>query len=223
MQSTIPLPVDAMLLLGPTGSGKSPLGELLSERGFLGRAAYHLDFGSALRSAINNRSSLYADSERAFIQDVLEHGALLEDEHFTLARKVITGTIDRSGFTPRDMLILNGIPRHAGQAKDIDSIASIHALIVLDCDANAVSCRLRENTGGDREGRLDDDPELVRKKLAVFQERTRPLIDHYNSIGRKIYRPSIGHRTTAEEAFQELSRLAASDPPVSLVAEPPQG
>jgi hypothetical protein len=73
---------------------------------------------------------------------------------------------------PRYVLIMNGILRHIGQAKDIDSIASVHALIVLDCDANAVSCRLRDNIGRDREGRQDDGPELVKKNCGISRPDT---------------------------------------------------
>lgn len=52
MNNSTLFPVDVVLLVGPTGSGKSPPGDLLAKRGFLGRRAHHLDFGSALRSAL---------------------------------------------------------------------------------------------------------------------------------------------------------------------------
>jgi hypothetical protein len=45
-------PVDAVLLLGPTGVGKSPLGDRLACSGFLGRKAHYLDVDHALRSAL---------------------------------------------------------------------------------------------------------------------------------------------------------------------------
>ena len=223
MKKTAPFPVDAMLLLGPTGSGKSPLGNVLLRRGFFGRSVHHFDFGASLRSAFSDASSYYSAAELDFIHGVLEQGRLLENEHFALARKIITRSLDRCGFLPHDLLILNGLPRHAGQALDMAELAFIHAIVILDCDANTVCCRLRLNSGGDREGRCDDRPDLVQKKLILFHERTRPLIDHYRQMGRPIYRLSIGERTTAEDAYTQLSLLAASDPPVSLVAEPPQG
>ena len=39
----------AILLLGPTGSGKTPLGELMERRGFGGRRCRHFDLGDRLR------------------------------------------------------------------------------------------------------------------------------------------------------------------------------
>ena len=223
MSNDFSYPVDAVLLLGPTGVGKSPLGDRLSVSGFLGRKAHHLDFGHALRSAASEAPfSPYSSDELLFIRGVLEQGLLLENEHFPLARKIIANELDRLGFQSRDLLLLNGIPRHVGQARDMASIATIHACVVLDCSADAVYCRLRENTGGDRDVRQDDGVALVRKKLALFHERTRPLIEHYKNQGSKVYRLDVGERTTVDEVSALLSSLAAGDPPVSLVTEPPQ-
>jgi len=223
MINDLSYPVDAILLLGPTGAGKSPLGDCLSISGFLGRRSHHLDFGHALRTAASDvASSSYTPDELHVIRGVLEHGLLLENEHFPLARKIIANALDRLGFNSRDLLILNGIPRHVGQARDIASIATIHALVVLDCSSDEVYCRLRENIGGDRAVRQDDGEELVQKKLALYHERTRPLIEHFERARRKVYHLSVNERTSAYESYLLLSSLAASDPPVSLVTEPPQ-
>ena len=216
-------PIDAILLLGPTGVGKSPLGDRLASRGFLGRKAHHLDFGHALRSAASDEApSSYLPEELHFIRGILEQGLLLEDEHFPLARKILANALGRFGFCSDDLVVLNGIPRHIGQAKDIESLFKVHALVVLDCPADAVYCRLRENAGGDRDVRQDDGVELVQKKLALFHERTRPLIDHFERGRSKAYRIAVEERTTVDEVSAMLSSLAAGDPPVSLIAEPPQ-
>jgi len=218
-------PVDAVLLLGPTGVGKSPLGNRLACSGFLGRKAHHLDFGHALRSAlieIPQSPSLYSSDELRIIRGVLDQGLLLENEHFPLAGKIIDNELDRFGFRSGDLLILNGIPRHTGQAHDMAKIATIHALVVLDCSADAVYCRLRENTGGDRNFRHDDGVELVQKKLALFHERTRPLIEHFSHMRSKVYLISVDDRTKIDEISTLLSSLAAGDPPISLVTKPPQ-
>jgi adenylate kinase len=217
-------PIDALLLLGPTGVGKSPLGDTIARSGLFGRTCHHLDFGSELRGALSrdDRTVAYSASELAFIHGVLERGLLLENEHFALAGKIISLFLSRAGFTGRDILVLNGIPRHAGQAKDISAIAHIHALIVLDCSADDVFNRIRDNVGRDRTGRVDDDKGLVEKKLAIFRERTAPLIDHYERKGCRIYRIDVSSTMTPADTYQNLSALAAAHPPVAFVAEPPQ-
>jgi adenylate kinase family enzyme len=42
----------AILLLGPTGSGKTPLGQVLEERGLWGHTCMHFDFGANLREIV---------------------------------------------------------------------------------------------------------------------------------------------------------------------------
>ena len=215
--------VNAILLIGPTGSGKSPLGDILESRGFLGRRSHHLDFGSELRSIASGiDASSYTREEKEFIVGVLDRGLLLENEHFVLAKKIVGLFLERSRFRCGDVLVLNGIPRHEGQARDVASIASVHSLLVLDCSVESVLLRIRENTGGDRTGRADDDHALVENKLRIFNERTALLIEHYQKAGSRIYRIGIDAKTTTASAYHRLSTLAAADPPVALVAEPPQ-
>ncbi len=220
---TIPTPVDAILLIGPTGSGKSPLGEQVATLGFLGRRSHHLDFGSELRSIASGIGvGTYSPAELDFILAVLERGALLENEHFVLAEKIIGAFLERSRFRTGDVLILNGIPRHQGQARDIASIATVHALVVLVCSVESVVRRIEENTGGDRTGRVDDERALVDRKLRIYAERTAPLIEYYKLAGSRIYHIEVNERTTTGSAYHRLSTLAAADPPIPFVAEPPQ-
>jgi adenylate kinase family enzyme len=217
-------PVDAILLLGPTGVGKSPLGDALAAQGLFGRKCHHLDFGSELRSAVSagERSADYSAEELDFIHGVLERGLLLENEHFPLAKKIISLFLKRASFSQHDLLVLNGIPRHTGQARDMAGLATIHALIVLDSSADDVFFRIRGNVGRDRAERIDDDRELVEKKLAIFRERTAPLVDHYAHQGSAVYRIRVSGTMTTDRTYQELRTLAAADPPVALVAEPPE-
>jgi len=95
-----------------------------------------------------------------------------------LLKKPIT-FLDRYGFSSNDVRISNGILRHAGQAKDIASVAAIGTLIVLVCSVDSVFCRLRDNVVGDRTGCFDDDVALVDKNLRLFKECPAPLVDYY--------------------------------------------
>jgi len=224
MKTVYSFPVEAVLLLGPTGSGKSPLGEHIARNGFFGKKAHHLDFGAELRAILskNDPSMPYTASEIAFIRGVLEQGLLLEDRHFPLAKKIIDSFLERSCFSSNDVLLLNGIPRHAGQANDIASVALVRTLVVLRCSVDSVFCRLRDNAGGDRMGRFDDEISLVDKKIRLFHERTAPLIDHYQKSGTTVIPVMISGTTTAEDAFRQISLPAPGHPPFPFVAEPPQ-
>jgi hypothetical protein len=56
----------------------------------------------------------------------------------------------------------------------------------------------------------------------IYRERTEPLIDHYIHAGSTIYRLDISASSTTNETYRKLLMLAACDPPVAFVAEPPQ-
>eukprot|EP00906_Rhabdomonas_costata_P021545 RCo031267 len=159
----------AMLLLGPTGVGKSPLGEYLEDHGLSGRRCFHFDFGANLRAVASSGAvpsgkegapldgaSCPADvsftaAEVDFIRDVLKKGLLLENETFGLAAKLLRQFVSRHGMTPEDLLVLNGLPRHAGQARDLREIALVQVNLVvhLRCTAETVLARLAANSGED--------------------------------------------------------------------------
>jgi adenylate kinase family enzyme len=175
----------AILLLGPTGSGKTPLGDMIAQQGIHGIRCLHFDFGSELRriAAGRHAASLFGQNEVAFVKGVLQVGLLLEDEHFPLARKIFESFLERKGAGTGDIVILNGLPRHRGQAKDIRDMVDVRTLVVLECSAGDLLSRIKENTGGDRTGRVDDDIGLIQKKLETYRTRTAPLIEFYREHG----------------------------------------
>ncbi len=215
---------NSILLLGPTGAGKSPLGDQLAQSGLFGRRCHHMDFGSELRRAVSggSASAPYSVSELDFIRGVLERGLLLENENFPLAEKVIALFMTRSAFRSSDILVLNGIPRHEGQARDMEHIALVHALVFLDCSADDVVRRIRDNVGGDRMERNDDDAALIEKKIRVFRERSAPLISYYEQQGKRIYRVMVTATMSPGDTYRQLSALSTAHPPIAFVAEPPE-
>jgi len=175
----------ALLLLGPTGSGKSPLGEAAARSGLWGRRCHHFDFGENLRRAAAAGGARPASiSEKRGSRSSAAHlaaGALLEDEDFPIAARIFEGFLRASGFRPGDLVILNGLPRHAGQARDMDDLAAVIAVVELAAAAPVIHERIRHDTGGDRKGRNDDSLAEIGRKLALYEERTRPLVDHYRT------------------------------------------
>ncbi len=198
---------NAILLVGPTGSGKSPLGDVLEKRGCCCSRRYvHFDFGRELRriAAGDEPSDCLAPQDVDFLKSVLDTGALLEDGHFRIAEKVLRGFIERSGLAEDDFVLLNGLPRHIGQAESVDAIVDVQLVISLDCTPEVVYERIGLNTGGDRSGRPDDDAESVRKRLEVFAARTEPLIDHYRCLSVSIVTLEVEVRTTPDDIGRML-------------------
>jgi adenylate kinase family enzyme len=200
-------PVKSIAIIGPTGSGKTPLGNYIAGHGINGKRCVHFDFGHELRSISNHGTPPggYTKKDIAFIQDVLSGGLLLENEHFPIARKIINIFMTKNCFEQDNILILNGLPRHVGQAEDIKVIAKVESLIVLECTAEDVFSRIQENKGEDRTDRIDDDIKMVEEKLRIFWDRTRPLVDYYSRKGSRVFTISVSVESSAQELYTELA------------------
>ena len=101
----------AILILGPTGSGKTPLGDVLEKKGVGASPFAHLDFGQNLRDITCGKKRCgMSDDDVAFLGEVLEEGVLLENETFHLAKKVLDNFCENEA-QGADIIVLNGLPR----------------------------------------------------------------------------------------------------------------
>lgn len=195
----------AILLLAPTGAGKSPLGDWLERCPLWGRRCHHFDFGATLRAVVaGHGAGVFTLNEVRFLRRVLEEGALLEGEHFPLAARILDAFVASKNVLPSDLIVLNGLPRHLQQARALDGKLTVIGVVQLDCDVRTVAERLQRNSGGDRAHRKDDSKALVSRKLAIYEERTRPLLDHYRERGTEILNVRIGLETQPAEIVAQL-------------------
>ncbi len=195
----------AILLLGPSGCGKTPLGNMLETKGLRDMGFRHFDFGKTLRKAVGKGRGLLTDEERIVVKKLLERGALFEDEHFPIVSKLLAGFIAEAGTGADSVIILNGLPRHIGQARAIEGTAMVRAVVSLDCTPDIAWERVNTNAGGDRHGRSDDTMEQVRYRFRVFRQRTAPLVEHYRRCGVPVVSLDVKKETTAGDmhAFLE--------------------
>ncbi|MDP6491003.1 MAG: nucleoside monophosphate kinase [Kiritimatiellia bacterium] len=198
---------DAILLLGPTGAGKTPLGERLAERGLNGRRCVHFDFGAQLRQVVIQGCRELSDDDVAHVQKVLTHGALLEDDTFYIARAILEAFIAEHGVGERDLVVLNGLPRHVGQARDVAEVLDVTMVVALECSAEVVCERIALNSGGDRAERTDDSLEYIARKLEIYAARTHPLLDHYRVEGVQLRLVPVGVTTTPVDIVTMLSEI----------------
>jgi adenylate kinase family enzyme len=197
--------LEAILLLGPTGSGKTPLGDHLEQASLWNRRCHHFDFGANLRAVVaGDGAGSFTAEEIRFLRRMLEEGVLLEAEHFPLAARILDAFITRKGVRTSDLLVLNGLPRHLEQAKAMERKVVVIGVVRLDCDARTVAERLRRNSGGDRAQRADDAEALVARKLAIYEERTRPLLDYYRILGVRILKIPVDIKTQPVEMAAQL-------------------
>jgi UMP-CMP kinase len=61
-------------------------------------------------------------------------------------------------------------------------ICEVQFLLFLDCPQEVMLNRLLER--GKTSGRNDDNEESIFKRFKTYEESTRPIIDHFASIGK---------------------------------------
>jgi adenylate kinase len=181
-----------ILLLGPQGAGKGTQGRLIA-------AEYgipHVATGDMLRDAIARGTELGRQA-----QPVLDAGELVPDELMVALIRERLGADDaREGF------VLDGFPRTMAQAEALDE--TLHE-ISRELDV-VFEFQLPDEVGRERmlkraaeEGRTDDTPEAIARRLALYHQETEPLVEHYrarnNVVGIHADRP-VG------EVFREIQQ-----------------
>ena len=179
----------------------------MEQHGWRGRRCAHFDFGAQLRLAatIGPRSGL-APEQLDVVRAVLTSGALLEDGQFGIARSILCRFLRERLPEGDGLLVLNGLPRHAGQAEAMESTVAVRAIISLECTAEVVRQRIAVDAGGDRGGRNDDDLPLIRQKLDIFAQRAAPLLRHYRDRGVPIAHVRVQAQTSALALHAKLQQ-----------------
>ena len=203
----------AVLIIGPTGSGKTPFGDLCEQKGIGGAKCYHFDFGSILREIADSpfEQDYLIQEDIEIIIHTLESGALLENETFYIAKNILLAFMEKQVITDDNLLLLNGLPRHVDQARAVDEIIEIKGLIHLECEPAVVKERILCNSGGDRTCRTDDSIEAIEKKLELFNNRTMKILDYYGSKKINIEKVSVSAETTPENILQTLENRGFYD------------
>ena len=102
--------------------------------------------------------------------------------------------------------VLDGYPRNLAQAEALDEMLEeidrpLSIILLLQTD-DAVS-RERLAKRAHLEGRTDDTPEAIDRRLADYHEKTEPVVDHYRATGNLV---QIHAERTIDEVWAEIAR-----------------
>ncbi len=212
-----------LVLLGPPGSGKGTQGERLQADL---RLPYYAT-GDILRAAVREETELGRAAK-----EYMDRGDLVPDEVIV---GVIAERTDSEEAT--DGFILDGFPRTLPQAEALDRKLeelgrALSGMLLIDVSDEEVMRRLggrrtcvenghvfhvefnppKEDGVCDLDGsalivRDDDKPEVIRKRLETYHEKTEPLVDHYD---RQSLLRRIDGAAPPDEVEEEVRRTLAT-------------
>ena len=163
-----------IVLFGPPGAGKGTQSSKLLEKYEL----VHLSTGDIFRANIKGETEL-GTLAKSYIDD----GQLVPDEiTIAMLANEFNNKIDSKGF------IFDGFPRTQDQAKALDELleqkrTSITMMLALEVEEEELRKRLLIR--GKDSGRADDqNPEVIQKRINVYNTETMPVKDYYSKQGK---------------------------------------
>jgi adenylate kinase len=179
-----------LVLLGPPGSGKGTQAARLKE--YL--QVPHISTGDLLRAEVAAGSPLGVQAK-----EVMARGDFVSDE-------ILLGMLEARLARPdtANGFILDGYPRNLAQAAALGEL--LHKIgqpmdygVQLEVPTELLVERIAGRAAA--EGRSDDTPEVVRKRLQKYDNDTAPVIDYYRQHGQLTVVNGVG---TLDEVLSRL-------------------
>lgn len=209
-----------VVLLGPPGSGKGTQAKRLVDEFQL----VHYSTGDILREEVRRGSPV---GQRA--KAIMESGELVPDD---VLGEIVRGRL--ADLSNGQGCILDGYPRTVAQARFLEQIRDGRPLIVINItvDDEQVVKRLSgrrfcpncgniyniyfsppkraehcDRCGAELQRRKDDHEDVIRERLRVYDEQTRPVVGFYQDW--PTYFEVDGHQEPAV-VFDEVGRIVGT-------------
>src|SRR6516162_4630332 len=163
-----------LILLGPPGAGKGTQAQrLVAKHGLV-----QLSTGEMLRAAAKAGTAVGMQAK-----DIMARGELVPDD---LVVDIVSARIDEPDASKG--FILDGFPRTVPQAHALDRILrekglKLDAVIELKVDESIllqrIEKRIAETKANGGTLRPDDDPGVLRRRIAAYRDQTAPLVTYY--------------------------------------------
>jgi adenylate kinase len=134
------------------------------------------------------------------VGEIMASGELVPDE---LTVAMIQDRLNRPDAA--DGFVLDGFPRNLAQAQALDDMLGsigrgLDAILFFDVpDEVGLERALKR---AELEGRSDDTPDVIRKRLEIYHRETEPIVEHYRTTGKLV--PLHADRTV-EEVWSEIT------------------
>lgn len=208
-----------IILLGSPGSGKGTQAQFISKKYNIPQ----ISTGDMLRAAVRNGTQLGLEAKK-----IMEAGGLVSDEIILgLIKDRIAEEDCQNGF------LLDGFPRTIPQAEGLKNLGVIidHVIEIAVDDEEIISriagrrfhepsgrsyhveynppkqAGIDDVTGEPLTQRNDDKEETVRKRLTVYHQQTKPLVDYYADPKQSSQFASLSGIGSIEEIKEKLFAL----------------
>ena len=189
-----------LLVLGPQGAGKGTQAKRISSE----YGIPHISTGDMFRAAAAAGTEL---GKR--VEPILASGELVPDGlTVALIRERLGAEDAQEGF------VLDGFPRNLAQAEELDAMLSsigraLDAILFFNVPDSVGMERALERAR--LEGRDDDTPEVIARRLEIYHSETEPIVEHYRVTGKLV--PLHAERSVDEvwrELEEALERVGAT-------------
>lgn len=164
-----------IIILGPQGSGKTTQAKLLAQ---------NLGVMSVSAGVVSRQIASENTAEGRLVKSYIDKGELTPDD-------ILFKRIGQIFSSPEAIkgLVLDGFPRNKEQLAQIENHFQKHGGQI----DKVIYINLSEDEGVKRimgrvksEGRADDTPEAIARRLQIYHEKTLPIIDYYRQHGKLI-------------------------------------
>ena len=176
-----------IIVIGIQGAGKSTQGKLLSEK----LNVPYLSTGHIFRELAKEHTPL-----GRYIKETMNAGYLIPDSK-TL--KIVTDYLHRPEYEKG--YILDGFPRTTHQAEEFEN--GVDHVFYLEVSDREALWRLSYREGEEADGREDETLKAIRKRIELFHEHTKPVLDYYKRH-RKL--TTVNGEQSIEEIHHEIMR-----------------
>uniref|UniRef100_A0A8C7ZL34 Adenylate kinase isoenzyme 5 n=1 Tax=Oryzias sinensis TaxID=183150 RepID=A0A8C7ZL34_9TELE len=179
-----------ILVIGGPGSGKGTQSLKIAERyGF-----QYVSVGELLRKKmIHNATS---NRKWSLIAKIITNGELAPQETtITEIKQKIMKIPEANG------IVIDGFPRDVGQALSFeDQICTPDLVVFLACANHRLKERLQKRA--EQQGRPDDNPKAIDRRLTNFKQNTIPLVKYFQERGLIV---TLDADRNEEEVFCDIS------------------
>lgn len=161
--------------MGPPGAGKGTQGAILAD--VLGLPKFAT--GDLLRDAVKRGSPLGLKAK-----SVMEAGHLVSDE-------IILGVVREELSRPEAAqgVIFDGVVRTIPQAEGVQALLAERGrkmthVLFFHVSAEELLTRLEKRRAV--EGRADDDPEAIKRRMSAYMQQTEPVLEWYGSVVKTV-------------------------------------